>query len=94
MRRPSTAASLLLLALLAIGVAEATLFALLFVFSLILNLRLGIEVGPAAVLLGPQVCCQPQLTLFNAATAASVLFTATCGAGAAAWKFWRWRPVG
>ncbi len=93
MRRQSAAVSLVLLALLAIVIAQASLVALLFVFSLVLKLRLGIEIGGGAMLMGSQLGYgQPQVTLFNAATVASAVFTGGCGAVAAARRFHRWRP--
>jgi len=90
--RSSTAAYLLLLALTAVGVAEAALLAMLFLFSSILKLRLGVEVGPAGILFTPSGCCG-QVLLYNAATVGSLVFTGGCGAGAAVWKFRRWRPA-
>lgn len=94
MRRLSAAISLVLLALLVIAIAQASLVALLLLFSLVLKLRLGIEIGGGAMLMGSQLGYgQPQVTLFNAATVASVAFTGGCGAVAAAWRFRRWRPA-
>jgi hypothetical protein len=92
-RRFTTAASLLLLALLAVGVAEASLGALLSLFSVILKLRLGVELGPVGLLIAPQGCCQSQVTVFNAGVVASFILTGGCGLGAAAWRFRRWRAA-
>jgi hypothetical protein len=92
MRRFSAAASLLLLALVAVGAAEASLLAVLLLFSYILKLRFGVELGPAGFLFAQPNCCEPQVTLFNGSVGVSFLFSAVCGAGAAAWKFRRWRP--
>ena len=93
MRRASAAVSLALLGLIAIVAAEATLLAMLILFALVLKLRLGIELGPAAALFGQNVCCPAQMTVFNAATVVSFLFTTGCGVGAAAWRFRRWTPT-
>jgi hypothetical protein len=92
-RRFTSAVSVLLLALLAVGVAEASLGALLGLFSVILDLRLGVELGPLGLLMAPQGCCQSQVTVFNAGVVASFMFTAGCGLGAAAWRFRRWRAA-
>ena len=92
MRRLSAAASLLLLGLVAIGAAEASLLGLLILFSFILKLRLGVELGPGAMLFGQSGCCPPQVTVFNAAGVASLLFAAGCGLAAAGWRFRRWKP--
>ena len=90
--RSSTAAYMLLIAVTAVGVAEATLLTMLFLFSSILKLKLGVEVGPAGVLFTPPGCCG-QVYLYNAATVGSLVFTAGCGAGTAVWKFRHWRPA-
>lgn len=92
MPRFSAATSLLLLGLVAVGAAEASLLALLILFTFILKLGLGVELGPGGLQFGQGGCCPPQVTLFNAATVASVLFTASCGLGAATWRFRRWKP--
>jgi hypothetical protein len=93
MRRFSAGVSLGLLALIAIGAAEASLLAMLVLFSAILRLSLGVELGPAGVAFGHNVCCPSvQVTLFNAATVGSFLLTTSAGLGAAVWKFRRWKP--
>jgi len=89
--RSSTAAYMLLIAVTAVGVAEATLLTMLFLFSSILKLKLGVEVGPAGIFFTSSGCCG-QVQLYNAATVGSLVFTAGCGAGAAVWKFQHWRP--
>ncbi|HET7418810.1 MAG TPA: hypothetical protein VFL27_00345 [Candidatus Dormibacteraeota bacterium] len=94
MRRFSAAATLALLALLAIGGAEAALLALLMLFSVILKLRLGVELGPGAALFGQSDgCCAPQVTIFNAGTDVSIVITAGSAVLAAVWRFGRWRPA-
>jgi len=94
MRRASALVSALLLMLVAVAIAQASLGALLFVFSVVLRLRLGIEIGAAAALFaqsGPYN--QPEVAIFNPATVASFFFTASCGLAAAAWRFRHWRPA-
>jgi hypothetical protein len=96
MTRPrfSAALSLVLLALLAVCIAQATLFVLLLVMSRILGVSLGVEVGPAYVLVQRWMCCGPQVMLFNAATVGSFLFTSACGVGAAISTLRSWqRPA-
>ena len=93
MRRFSAAASLLLLGVIAISVAEASLLGLLVLFTFILRLKFGVELGPAGFLFAQPDCCPPQLTLFNATTVGSFLLTAAAGLATAAWKFRRWRPL-
>ena len=92
--RFSAALSLVLLALLAICVGEASLFAVLAAMSGILGLGLRVDVGPAYFQGARWTVCGPQVTLFNAATVGSFLFTGTCGIGAAMAKFRGWqRPA-
>lgn len=94
MTRPrfSAALSLVLLALLAVCIAEASLLALLVVMSGILGVSLGVEVGPASFLVQRWTCCGPQVTLFNAATVGSFLFTAACGVAGTISTLRSWRP--
>ncbi len=84
----------LLLLLLAVAIAEASLAGLLFVFSAVLKLRLGIEIGAASALFAEQGRdFQSTVALFSPATVASFIFTAGCGLAAAAWRFRCWRPA-
>jgi hypothetical protein len=93
MRRFLAGISLLLLGVVAVGAAEGTLLAMLVLFSFILKLKLGLELGPAGLLFGQNGCCwSPQVTIFNAATVGSVFLTTSFGVAAAAWRFRRWRP--
>ena len=66
---------------------------LLVLFSFILRLKFGVELGPAGFLFAQPDCCPPQLTLYNATTVGSFLLTAAVGLATAAWKFRRWRPL-
>ena len=85
--------SVTLLWLLTLVVAEASLAALLVVFSFILKLTLVVQIGDEVF--GGYVPGHPnpQVVLFNAASVASLGFTVACGLTAAAWKFRRWRPA-
>jgi hypothetical protein len=94
MRRISAFVSALLLLLLAVAIAEASLAGLLFLFSVVLKLRTGIELGAASVLFaGPVSYYQSNVALFSPATVASFIFTAASGLAAAAWRFQRWKPA-
>jgi hypothetical protein len=93
MRRVSALVCSVLLGLLGIAVAEASLAALVLLFSYMLKLRLAIELGAAHVLGGQADGYQPQVLLLNGGTTVSILFTAGCGLVVAAWKFRRWRPA-
>ena len=90
-RRRSTATSLFILGAIAVCVVEASLLGLLVVMSAILGIDLGIQAGPAYLVVQLQQMSAPQVTLFNAATVGSVLVTAGCGIGAASSTFRRWR---
>jgi len=92
MRRLSAAVSLVLLSLLAVAVAQASLVALILLFSAVLKLNLTIELGlhylHLSLLAAPY---RPEVAVYNAGSIASVVFTAAGGAVAATWKFRRWR---
>ena len=96
MRRLTAAVSALLLILLAIAIAEASLAAMLFVFSTVLRLDLSLEFGQRFVqmyLLSHGPLATLQVTIHNAGTLGSILFTATVGLASATLRFRRWRPV-
>ena len=90
-----------------VGIAEAALFALLVLFSYILNLNLVLEIGSARLVFQPAipdyevieqgvpviVGGPPFIQLHGAALVTSIVFCATCGFVAAARTFRRWRPV-
>jgi hypothetical protein len=92
-KRFSALVSVALLWLLALVVGEASLAALLVVFSFILKLTLLVQIGDEVF--GGYVPGHPypQVVLFNAASVVSFGCTAACGLMAAAWKFRRWRPA-
>jgi hypothetical protein len=89
-RRTTAAVSLLVLWLLTVAVAEASLGALLLLFAVVLKLNLAVQVGGTWVALFVPGLNYPNVTLFNAAFAGSCLFTAGCGAAAAARTYSRW----
>jgi len=92
MRRLSAAVSLVLLSLLAVAVAEASLAALMVLFSSILKLNLSIELGLQYLQLFLRPApYRPEMAVYSAGSIASVCFTTACGLLAATWKFRRWR---
>ena len=92
MRKLSAAVSLVLLGVLAVAVAEASLVALIVLFSAFLKLNLTIELGLHYLHLSlPAAPYRPEVAVYNSGSIASVLFTAAGGAVAATWKFRRWR---
>ena len=91
MRKLSAAVSLVLLGVLAVAVAEASLVALIVLFSAVLKLNLTIELGLHYLHLSLPAAYRPEVAVYNAGSIASVLFTAAGGAVAATWKFRRWR---
>ena len=93
MRRASAAVSSLLLALAAVAVAEAALGALLILFSYILRLGVALDLGSARLFFQPYPPAGPVVELYGPASVASILFCTTCGLGAAARTFRRWRPT-
>ena len=99
MRRAAAAVSTLLLAIVTVAIAEAALGALLVLFSYILTLRLVLDLGSARLFFQPHpdnpvyVQAGPVVELYGPALVVSILFCATCGLGAAARTFRRWRPM-
>ncbi len=96
LRRATGAVSTLLLVLLSVALAEAALLVLILVFSSILRLQISFETGGQL----PQYWAPPRsfpyasiptVVVSNGGVIVSVLFTFACGAGAAAWRFRRWR---
>jgi hypothetical protein len=92
-RRLSAATSLVLLLVLTVAVAEASLLGLLFVFSDVLRLSLTVQVGSQLVgAVNPQYA-SPRVTVFNAAAVGSLLFTAACGIATAWWRASTWHAA-
>ena len=99
MRRISTGVLSLLSAMLAVAIIEATLGALLVLFSYVLRLGLVLDLGSTRVFFQPNPATYlayvqpgPFIELYGPALVASILFCAICGLGAAARTFRRWRP--
>jgi heme/copper-type cytochrome/quinol oxidase subunit 1 len=93
-RRTTAAVSTILLVLLSVALAEAALLVLLLVFSSILRLQLQIENSPQYLRLPDYyatLIATPTFTVHQAGMVFSALCTATCGAGAAVWRYRRWR---
>jgi hypothetical protein len=91
MRRTTAAVSVVVLWLLTLAVAEASLGALLLLFAVVLKLNLAVQVAGSTVEMFVPGLNYPNVTLFNAALAGSCLFTVGCGAAAAARTYRRWR---
>lgn len=91
MRRTTAAVSLVLMWLLTLAIAEASLGSLLLLFAVVLKLNLAVQVGGATVAMFVPGLSYPNVTLFNASFVGSCLFTAGCGAAAAARAYRRWR---
>jgi len=97
LRRGTSAASLVLLVLLSVALAEAALLVLVLVFSSILQLQLNFQVGEQLLQFwaqqrSPAYVAMPTMTVQQGGVILSVLFTFACGVGAGAWRFRRWSP--
>jgi len=76
MRKPTAAVSVVLLLLLSVAVAEASLAALLLLFSSILRLYMVVEVGGQVLQMAvPGWVPVPQVAVHNPGTIASFVFT-------------------
>ena len=94
MRRITAAVSVALLLLVATVVAEATLLAMVVLFMPILRMNTTIELGDRMVGVYEQLFYGfPTLTVHTAGTIASILVTFCSGAGAAVYRYRRWRPA-
>jgi hypothetical protein len=82
-----------LLLFLSVAVAEAALLLLLLVFSSVLRLNLTIQLGDQFIAMIAPLLPEPNVTIRHAGTIGSILFTFACGAGAAVWRYRRWRPA-
>jgi len=86
--------SVLLLTLLAVALAEASLVSLLFIFSAILRLYLSIGLGPEIFQASFPWSTPPELQvmILPAGTVASFLVMLAGGTIAAVWRYRRWQP--
>jgi len=92
-RRVTAAVSVTLLVLASVAVAEASLLLLLVVFSSILRMNLGIQLGDQILAIYAPQLPEPSFTVHPAGTIGSILFAFGCGAVAAVWQHRRWRPT-
>jgi hypothetical protein len=93
LRRASAAISAVLLAVLTVAVAEASLAALLLVFSYVLKLELRLILGTTGVLFATVPYGGPTVDLYGPAAVASMIFFVAAGVVAATWRYRRWRPA-
>jgi phosphoglycerate dehydrogenase-like enzyme len=91
-RRLTAAVSVVLLAVLAIAIAEATLISMLAVFSAVLRLDLSLEFGDRYLQTHGQLD-GIQVGIRNAGTIGSILLTTLIAVVFATWQFRQWRPV-
>ena len=92
--RVVAAVSVVLLIALSVAVAEASLLVMLFVFTSILRLTFGVELGDQwLTLYAPRYAPVASVAIHHAGTIASLVFTLACGLGAASWRYRRWRPA-
>jgi hypothetical protein len=97
-RRATAAISTVLLVLLSVAVAEAALLVLIVVFSSILRLQLGAQVGQQFLQLwtnAPSAVSTPMasMTLHQAAIAGSCVVTLVCAGAAVVHRHRQWKPV-
>ena len=93
MRRATAAVSTVLLILVSVAVAEAALLVLLLLFSYILRLNFGVQLGEQYVQILFPAGAAPSVFVRTAGLVVSVLFTLGGGAGAAIWRYRRWRSA-
>jgi hypothetical protein len=93
-RRFTAAAGVLLFLFLSVAVAEASLLLLVLVFGSVLNVYVSIEAGARIFQMNRfwyWTGASLSVSVQEAGTVASWLFTAGAGVFAAAWQFRRWR---
>jgi hypothetical protein len=92
-RRASAAISAVLLALVTVAIAEASLAALLALFSYVLKLQLRFILGTTGVVFATVPYGGPSVDVYGPAAVASMIFFFASGLLAAAWRYRRWRPA-
>jgi len=93
-RRAAAAVSVVLLIAVSVAVAESSLLVMLLLFSSILRLNFGVELGDQwLTLYAPRYTPVASVVIHHAGTIASLVFTLACGVGAASWRYRRWRPA-
>ena len=93
MRRTTAAVSGVLLILVSVAIAEAALLVLLVLFSYILRLNFGVQLGEQGLQLWLPPAVQASVQVHQAGVIGSTVFTLASGVGAAVWRYRRWRPV-
>jgi hypothetical protein len=93
LRRVSAAISALLLALLTVAIAEASLATLLLLFGYVLKLQLRFILGSTGVLFATAPYGGPSVDVYGPAAIASMTFFFASGLVAATWRYRRWRPA-
>ena len=93
-RRAAAAVSVMLLIAVSVAVAESSLLVMLLLFSSILRLNFGVELGDQwLTLYAPRYAPVANVVVHHAGTIGSIVFTLACGLGAASWRYRRWRPA-
>lgn len=93
LRRAAAAVSGVLLILVSVAVAEAALLVLLVLFSYILRLNFGVQLGDQFLQLWAPPQAEPTVTIHNAGIIGSILVTLAFGAVAAMRRYRRWRSA-
>jgi hypothetical protein len=93
LRRASAAISTVLLALVTVAIAEASLAALLLLFSYVLKVQLRFILGTTGVVFATVPYGGPAVDLYGPAAIASMIFFFACGLVAATLGYRRWRPA-
>ena len=93
MRRATAAVSAVLLVLLSVAIAEAALLTLLVVFSYILRLNFGVQLGDQYLQLWFPPGAESSVGVHQAGVIGSTVVTLASGVGAAVWRYRRWSPA-
>jgi hypothetical protein len=93
LRRVSAAISAVLLALVTVAIAEASLAALLLLFSYVLKLQLRFILGSTGVVFATAPYGGPAVDVYGPAAIASIILFFASGLVAATWRYRRWRPA-
>jgi hypothetical protein len=93
LRRASAAISVVLLALLTVAIAGASLAALLLLFSQVLKLQLRLMLGSTGVVFATVPYGGPSVDVYGPAEVVSMIFFFASGLVAATWRYRRWRPA-
>lgn len=93
MRRASAAISAVLLCIVTVAIAEASLAALLIVFSYVLKLQLRFILGSTGFVFATPPYGGPVVDLYGPTAIASIIFFFASGLVAATWRYRRWRPA-